>query len=99
MLRIAKVLRSTHDIVIFATTTPVREGNVQNKNSVIERYNSLIVPILRSEGVLINDLNSLLVSDKNRYICEDLIHLSDEGVEVCAHAVADKIRQAAALLD
>lgn len=99
MLRIAKVLRSTHDIVIFATTTPVREGSVQNKNSVIKRYNSLIVPILESEGVLINDLNSLLVSDKNRYIREDLIHLSDEGVEVCAHAVADKIRQAAALLD
>ncbi len=99
MLRIAKILKSRHDIVIFATTTPTRDENVQNKNSVIERFNSVIVPELEREGVLINDLNSLLVGNKKRYISEDTIHLSGEGVELCAHAVADKIRGAAALLD
>ena len=95
VVRIARILKSRHDIVIFATTTPVRDENIQNKNSVVDRFNAIAVEALQKEGVIINDLNSLLVGDKMRYIADDKIHLSEEAVEICAHAVADKIREAA----
>ena len=96
MLRIARIMKSRYDKVIFATTTPVRPENKYNKNSTIARFNEIAVEALSAEGVIINDLNALLVDDIERYICPDLIHLSDEGVEVCAKAVADVIVKAAA---
>jgi len=95
MLRIADLLQKSHDVVIFATTTPVREENRYNSNSVIRRYNDLIVPLLQERGVLINDLNALLADDINRYICEDLIHLTEEGLEICAQQTVQFIQKAA----
>jgi shikimate kinase len=94
VVRIAKILKSRYDKVIFATTTPVRKENKHNKNSTIVRFNKIAVEALEREGVLINDLNALLVGDIERYICSDLIHLTSEGVEICAHAVAEIIKKA-----
>ena len=98
VVRIARLLKSRHDAVIFATTTPVRNENIHNKNENIARFNAIAVEALEKEGVIINDLNSLLIGDIDRYICSDLIHLSVEGVDVCAEAVAAKIREVAAML-
>lgn len=98
VLRIAKILKSRCDKVIFATTTPVRPENKHNKNSTIKRFNEIAVEALESEGVIINDLNALLVGDIERYICPDLIHLTGEGVEKCAAAVADCIKTVAQTL-
>jgi lysophospholipase L1-like esterase len=95
VLRIARILKSRHDAVIFATTTPVRPENKHNKNSTIARFNEIAVEALSAEGVIINDLNALLVGDIERYICSDLIHLTNEGVEVCARAVADTVKKVA----
>ena len=95
LLRIVKILKSRYDRIIFATTTPVRPENQYNKNSTIARFNEIAVETLSAEGVIINDLNALLVRDIERYICPDLIHLTSEGVEVCAKAVADIIRKTA----
>ena len=89
IVRIEKILRSYADVVIFATTTPVLDANPHNKNSTICRFNELAVEAMRKEGVIINDLHALLVDDKEKYIlASDNIHLTSEGVEVCAHAVA-----------
>ena len=99
MLRIADVLISNHEKVIFATTTPVTERNVFIKNSDIERYNEIIVPLLEEKGVIINDLYSIVSKDIERYIKQDNIHLSDEGVEICAKQVADVIRNVSKTLD
>ena len=100
MLRIADILLSKYDKVIFATTTPVTERNVYNKNEVVEKYNALIVPLLEKKGVIINDLYTPLSKDIDRYISqEDDIHLSEEGIKVCAKQVADIIRSVAQTLD
>lgn len=100
MLRIADILLSRYDKVIFATTTPVTERNPYDKNPVIERYNEIIVPLLSEKGVIINDLHSALVKDIDRYISqEDNIHLTDAGAEVCARQVAEIIKQVASKLD
>lgn len=99
MLRIADLMLNRCDKLIFATTTPVSKMNPYNKNEHIKRYNDILVPKLIEKGVIINDLYSLIAVDVDRYICEDNIHLSPEGVELCARQVADFILSAAATLD
>ena len=98
VLRIADILKSRHDVVIFATTTPVRENNPYNDNDVIIRYNEAIVPLLRERGIIINDLHSLIYPDRGNLVCDDLIHLDKRGVDICARAVADAILNAASSL-
>lgn len=99
ILRIADILLSRHEKVIFATTTPVTERNMYDKNPVIERYNKIIVPLLQEKGVIINDLHSTIVKDIDRYIRQDdNIHLTDEGAEICAKQVADIIKKTAETL-
>ncbi len=95
MLRIADILTNKYDKVIFATTTPVRPENVYNNNSVIERYNQIIVPKLCEKGVIINDLHSLVAADIYRYISEDTIHLTEDGIQLCAQQVAKIIKETA----
>ena len=95
VLRIADVLLSRYDKVIFATTTPVREENVWNDNRDILRFNEAIVPLLREKGVIINDLHSIIVKDIKALVSDDLIHLSPEGIKLAADAVIGKILEAA----
>ena len=98
MLAIADILLQRYEKVIFATTTPVRPENPYDKNDVIERYNALIVPLLREKGVIINDLHSLVAQDIYRNISKDNIHLSEEGIRPCAEQVAKMIQTTAASL-
>lgn len=95
MLRIADILTSKYDKVIFATTTPVRPENRYDSNVLIERYNQMIIPKLSEKGVIINDLHSILATDVYRYICDDNIHLSEEGIKLCAEQVAKIIKETA----
>ena len=51
-------------------------------------------------SVIINDLYRLVSSDIDEYIRkDDNIHLSDEGIKVCAEQVADIIRKASQTLE
>lgn len=98
MLRIADVLLKRYEKVIFATTTPVSDKNIYNKNSDIKRYNDIIVPKFLEKGIIINDLYSTVAADIDRFICADTIHLSEDGIEVCAKQVADIILKTAEAL-
>ena len=98
VLRIADILQKRYEVVIFATTTPVHPQNLYSKNEIICRYNELVVPRLVERGIIINDLHSLVSTDIDRYIAPDLIHLSEEGITLCAKAVAESIRSAALCL-
>ncbi len=99
MLRIADVLIKRYDKVIFATTTPVSLKNIYNKNENIKRFNEIIVPKLIEKGIIINDLYSTVIADLDRFICDDTIHLSKDGIEVCSKQVADIILKTAKELD
>ena len=92
MVRIAEVLLSITPHVIFATTTPVREGHPTNDTERIKAYNAAVVPRLEAMGVKINDLYSLVASDTEKYIlASDRIHLTDEGIEAAARQVTDSV--------
>lgn len=92
MLRVAKELKKLGRRVIFATTTPVRYEHPYNDNTLINRYNKIIVPKLQEIGIEINDLHSLIMQDVYKYICDDNIHLSEEGINVCSKQVVKAIK-------
>ncbi|MBP5274649.1 MAG: SGNH/GDSL hydrolase family protein [Abditibacteriota bacterium] len=93
ILRAARFLKTLVPVVCFATTTPVREEREITDNRLVAEYNEAVVPLLKKEGVLINDLYSVVNSDINRYIRgDDLTHLSDEGIKACAEKTAEFIR-------
>lgn len=91
MERIAKELLKITPNVIFATTTPVLEGHPYNSNELIEKYNAAVVPRLKSLGVKINDLHSLVKERASEYIKDDLVHLNEKGIDAAARQVADCI--------
>ena len=98
MLRIAKILTSRYDKVIFATTTPNDPTYEYNQNSDIEEYNALLVPKLQEMGIIINDLYSVVYPHLDEYICEDKIHLSEAGIKACAEQVVKVIKETAQTL-
>ena len=94
MLRVATLLKSITPNVIFATTTPVREENPHNANADIDRFNAILVPRLEKMGIVINDLNALVRQDVEKYIrSDDMIHLTDAGIDLCAAQVAEYIKK------
>ena len=98
MLRIAHILKSRYETVIFATTTPVSPLNKYNRNEDIRRYNDIIVPLLSKNGIVINDLYSVIAADMDKYVSDDLIHLSEDGIRVVAEKVAKVIEEEASKL-
>ena len=92
MLRVAKLLKGLGKRVIFATTTPVHNEYPYNDNALIAHYNDTVVPKLQEIGVEINDLHALVNQDIYKYICADQIHLSEEGIALCAAQVAKVIK-------
>jgi len=90
--RIVRELKKLTPHVIFATTTPVRPQITGQKNEIIDAYNVCAVEYMKLNGIMINDLNALVSRDKDKYLCEDNMHLSNEGVRVCGKAVAECVR-------
>lgn len=99
MLRLARLLKQRASTVIFATTTPVRPENPHNKNETIAAYNKALVPKLMEMGVVINDLYAPLSKDLYKYISDDLIHLSEDGISLAANMVEAVIRKEAEKID
>ena len=93
MTRIADLLFTFGKKVIFATTTPTHPECPHHENARIAKYNAALVPELERKGVLINDLYALMENDIEKGICEDKIHLSEWGKELCGDQVLQRIRE------
>ncbi len=91
--RIAKLLLKITPKVIFATTTPVKPPYQYNRNSDIERFNAKAIQKMTELGVQVNDLYGLVKPNVEEYICEDKLHLSEKGANICAQRVADCIKE------
>lgn len=77
--------------ILFATTTPVGEKFTADDNAVIDRYNEAVILLMKRLGVPVNDLNKVIKADMQKYIGDDLLHLSEAGVEAAARQVASFI--------
>jgi hypothetical protein len=92
MSRIQRELfKHTHKI-IFATTTPVLPGSLNQHIEYIDSLNKIIVPFMKEQGVVINDLYELLKSNEREWQSTDCIHLNQVGSQVIGKAVADAVR-------
>ena len=91
--RIAKSLLAITDKVIFATTTPILEGNPYNRNEDVRAFNDAAREVLEPMGVKINDLYGVVAEDIPAYIdANDFIHLTPPAAKLCAEKVADAIK-------
>jgi len=87
-------LRKTGAAVIWATTTPVHPNKPFSptewswRNEEIDRYNAAARQLMEAEGIVVNDLHGIVAREVDGYLCDDMLHLSDAGVERCAEAVA-----------
>jgi lysophospholipase L1-like esterase len=64
------------------------------RNEEIDRYNAAATELMRSWNVTINDLHAVVAADHDQFLSEDMLHLSVEGVNVCARAVAAAVEAA-----
>ena len=69
-------------------------GYQYQDNERIKQYNAAVVPELEKLGIIINDLYPVVESDIESYIRkDDMIHLSNRGIDVCAEKVANIIKE------
>ena len=104
MKHILRELKKTGAKIIFAVTTPVcdEKSNLSgpippaHKNEDIKRYNKAVLEAFENEDIIINDLFSIMYSEKEKYLSDDMIHPNEHGVKLLGKAVADKIRNTTA---
>lgn len=89
--RIINELKRTGAKLIFATTTPVAEDLSERSNFEIEKYNHRAVEIMRELNIEVNDLYSAVKHDIKNNICEDKLHLSNNGINICSKKVIEII--------
>ena len=92
MSRIQRELFKHTDKVIFATTTPVLPDSKNQHIEYVDSLNRIIVPFMQQQGVVINDLYSLLKAREKELQSADCIHLNPLGSQVLGKAVADAVR-------
>lgn len=62
-------------------------------NERIQEYNDAVVIELKKQGVIINDLYSLVINDRQKYISSDGIHMNEDGIKILGDAVVGNIKK------
>lgn len=94
MERVADIILKFCPNAIFLTSTPILDGQEHCKDQTIREYNSRVVPILKKKGIKIIDLYSFVNENKEEYIRnDDLIHLTDKGIDETAKYIAAIIKE------
>lgn len=100
--RILRELKKVTPNIIIATTTPPRPDERKNPFTgiitltvdMVKKYNEVLWRIADEQNIPVNDLFSLVMSDREKYIrADDEIHLTDEGKDVCGKQTADIIKK------
>jgi lysophospholipase L1-like esterase len=92
-------LRATGATIIFATSTPVHAQRPFTtddwawRNDEIDAFNAAAVDLMQRAGVPVNDLHGVIAADVDRYLADDMLHLSDAGRQACARAAAAAVRE------
>ncbi len=81
--------------LIFATTSPVREGHVNETNEMIEKYNAAARELMKELGVKVNDIYSVVLPQREKCIKgkPDCVHQTEEGKLVQAEQVLKAIHE------
>ena len=81
--------------VIFATTSPVKEGHVNETNEMIEKYNAAAVKLMKELDVTVNDMYGVVLPQLEECIKgkPDCVHQTDKGKIVQADQVLKVIHE------
>ena len=81
--------------VIFATTSPVRDGHVNETNEMIEKYNAAAVKLMKELDVTVNDMYAVVLPQLEECIKgkPDCVHQTDKGKIVQADQVLKVIHE------
>lgn len=91
---IVEDLKKTGAKLIFATTTPVPEGELGRKVGDDLRYNEAAIEVMKKHGIEINDLNAVMAGKMEQYgVKPGDVHFTPEGSQVLADQVAKVIRK------
>ncbi len=86
-------LKKTGAVLVFATTTPVPEGEAGRKVGDDEIYNAAALAVMKRHGVAIDDLHSVMKGKMDTYgKAPGDVHFTEEGAAVLAAAVAKSIK-------
>lgn len=90
---IVKQLQATGAKLIWATTTPIPDGELNPKRTFdkVPTYNTIATKVMTEAGVTINDLNAAITPHLARLQNPKDVHFTKEGSEFLAKEVAAKI--------
>ena len=91
---LAKRLKQTGAKLIFATTTPVPEGEAGRKVGDDLLYNAAAVAVMQRHGIAIDDLHAPMAGQLGRYaVGPGNVHYNEAGSALLADRVAESILQ------
>ncbi|MEC5125424.1 SGNH/GDSL hydrolase family protein [Verrucomicrobiales bacterium BCK34] len=90
--KIITELKKTGAILVFATTTPVPEGEAGRKLGDDEIYNKAALEVMKRHDIAITDLHAIMEGKMDRYArAAGDVHFTEEGSALLAAAVAKSI--------
>jgi acyl-CoA thioesterase-1 len=93
--KLVKILEATGAELIWASTTPVPEGEPGRLKGNEIKYNRAAKKIMKENGVMINDLHARAMSKLSEIQQPNgNVHFTKEGSEYLAKKVAASIRKA-----
>lgn len=92
LAKLITVLKETNAKLVFATTTPVPEGEFGRKLGDDLKYNSAAVALMKKHGIVVNDLHAVMAGKMNKYGKKPGdVHFTEDGSELLAEQVAKAI--------
>ncbi len=100
--RIIRELKKRSGKVLIATTTPPRPDERKNPHTgvitltldTVKKYNEVLWRIAGELNLPVNDLFTLVMSDREKFIrADDEIHLTPEGIDACGKQTAEFIKK------
>ena len=85
-------LKKTGATLVFATTTPVPEGEAGRKVGDDAVYNSAALVVMKEHGIAVDDLHAVMVGKMEQYAKKPGdVHFTEEGYAMLGNAVAGAV--------
>jgi acyl-CoA thioesterase-1 len=89
-------LKKTGAKLIWASTTPVPAGTVGRVQRDEVAYNQVAAKVMNDNGIPIDDLCAVVMADQGDYQRVNNVHMTPEGYDKLAEAVAGTVEMALA---
>ena len=94
LVQIVKQLKATDAKLIWASTTPVPEGEAGRKVGDDVVYNRVAAEVMKEHSIVVNDLHALMLPHmKTMTVAPGNVHFTKQGSGLLAKQVAESIRQ------